>query len=473
MQFFLRIKVFLFLRNLHDVAERTHGAGHDRDLLHGLGVLLDCSNESMADFMVGNDPALLLAHDAVLLLLADQDLFNRDEQVLLGDVFALVLDGIDRRLVNHIGKIGADRPACCERNFLEVDGLVHPDVLGVNLQDRLTSLQVRALHDDPSVKAAGTKECLIQDLRAVRCAQDQDSLGRVKPVHLREELVQGLFSFFIASAVLRVTASADRIDLINENNAGRVFRCFAEKVPDTGCADADIELNEIRARQREERHMRLTCDRLGKKCFARSGRAHEQRSLRELCADGRIVIRIMQEIDDLDQRLLGLVLAGDVLEGNAGLPLDILLRGAAADAHDASASAHPAEEEGQEYPHQQNRQDIGQDKGYDKSRGIRHAAADNNVVLEHARSQGSLILRKSRIIAESRFLIGKTLLLCRNVDLVAVDLDARDIFLFHHGNKFRVGDLRRLRGNPAHKIADNQKCHHCGNQKHEKILTRL
>ena len=52
----------------------------------------------------------------------------------------------------------------------------------------------------------------------------------------------------------------------------------------------------------------------------------------------------MQEVDDFLQRLLRLVLTGHVRKRDAGLFLDVFLRGALADAHDAAAPAHGAVE---------------------------------------------------------------------------------------------------------------------------------
>ena len=261
-QFRLGVEVFFLFRDLHDVAERAHSAGHDRDLLHGFGVLLHGADEGVAHLVVGDDPPLLLVHDAVLLFLADQDLLDGFEEVLLGHVFAPVLDGVDRRLVDHVGQVAADRAARRERDLLQVHALVHLHVAGVHLQDRDAALEVRPLHDDPPVEAARSQERLVEDLRAVGRADDQDALGRLKAVHLGEQLVQGLLPLLVA-AVARIAAAPDRVDLVDEDDAGGVLVRFPEQVAHTGGADAHVEFNEIRSRQREERHMRLAGHRLG------------------------------------------------------------------------------------------------------------------------------------------------------------------------------------------------------------------
>ena len=120
MQFGLRIEVFLLLRHLHDIAQRAHRPGDNGDLLHRLGILLHRADQRVSDLVVGNDAPLLLAHDAVLFLFADKDLLHCLEEILLIDIFALMLDCVDSGLVDHIGQIGAHCSACSQRDLLEI-----------------------------------------------------------------------------------------------------------------------------------------------------------------------------------------------------------------------------------------------------------------------------------------------------------------------------------------------------------------
>ena len=67
--------------------------------------------------------------------------------------------------------------------------------------------------------------------------------------------------------------------------------------------------------------------------LAGSRGADEQRALGELCADVGVLFRVVEEVHDLLQGLLGLVLAGDVREGDAGFGLGIELGAGFAEAH--------------------------------------------------------------------------------------------------------------------------------------------
>ena len=89
---------------------------------------------------------------------------------------------------------------------------------------------------------------------------------------------------------------------------------LAEQVADAGGADADEHLDEIRAAQAEERHARLAGDRLGQQRLAGARRADQQHALGNAAAQGLILLRRLEEIDDLAQFGHRLVDAGHVVE---------------------------------------------------------------------------------------------------------------------------------------------------------------
>ena len=94
----------------------------------------------MSHFMIRNNPSLLLTHDAVLFLLTDKHYLNCVEQILLADELSAFLYRIDCRLVDHIGKIRADSTACRKCDRIQVNGLIHQYILGMNLQNIDTTL---------------------------------------------------------------------------------------------------------------------------------------------------------------------------------------------------------------------------------------------------------------------------------------------------------------------------------------------
>ena len=85
-------------------------------------------------------------------------------------------------------------------------------------------------------------------------------------------------------------------------------------------ADADEHLDEVRAADREERHVRLAGHRAGEQRLAGSRRAHQQHALRDAAAELLELLRFLEELDDFLELFLRFVDAGDVLER------DLLLR---------------------------------------------------------------------------------------------------------------------------------------------------
>ena len=131
-------------------------------------------------------------------------------------------------------------------------------------------------------------------------------------VHLHKELIERLFSLIMSAAKSRTAATADRIDLIDKDDACGRFLRRLKQVAHTGGADTDIHLDEIRTGYREKRNVRLTGSRLCKQRFTRSGRAYQQNAARNLCAELAVFGGIAQIFDDLAQLLFFLVRTGDI-----------------------------------------------------------------------------------------------------------------------------------------------------------------
>ena len=293
----------------------------------------------MAHLVVGHDAALLLAHDPILLLLAHQNHFHCLKQILLGYCAAAMLNRVDGCFVHHVGQVGAHCAGGGQGNLLKVHALIQKHVFGVDLKYVDTPVQVRLIHDNTAVKTSRTEQSRVQDLRAVGGCQNQKSLGGIEAVHLGKKLVQGLLTLVIASHTA-VTAAANGIDLINENDTGGIFCCVLKQVADTGCTHTHEHFHKIGTRQGIEWHMGLTCHRFCKKGLTCSGRAYQQSALGELGANLGVFTGIVKEVHDLGQGFLGLILPGHILKGDAGLLLHIHLGIALANPHD-SAAAHP------------------------------------------------------------------------------------------------------------------------------------
>src|SRR3546814_4851663 len=77
--------------------------------------------------------------------------------------------------------------------------------------------------------------------------------------------------------------------------------------------------------------------------LAGARRADQQTALRDLAAEALELLRVAQELDDLLQLLLGLVYAGDVVEGDATDLLGQQARLRLAEAHGLRSEEHTSE----------------------------------------------------------------------------------------------------------------------------------
>ena len=113
----------------------------------------------------------------------------------------------------------------------------------------------------------------------------------------------------------------DSVNLVDKNDAGRALLALLEHVAHAAGTDADKHLNEVGARDGEERHPGLAGDGAGKEGLAGSGRADEKHALRNLAPQALEALRVAEELHHLFQLLSRLVDPGDIGEGDLPLAL--------------------------------------------------------------------------------------------------------------------------------------------------------
>ena len=191
----------------------------------------------------------------------------------------------------------------------------------------------------------------VQHVRTVGRGDDDDPFVAVESVHLDQQLVERLLALVVPAAETRSTVAADRVDLVDEDDARRVLLGLVEHVADARRADPDEHLDEIGTGDREERHLGLAGDGLGEQRLAGTRRAHHQHAAGDLAAELLELGGIAQEVDQLPDLFLGLLHARHVGEGDLDLILADEARAALAERERtpaAPAALHLAHEE---YPH--------------------------------------------------------------------------------------------------------------------------
>ena len=115
----------------------------------------------------------------------------------------------------------------------------------MDLEYVLAFLYVGHRDDHLPVETAGPEQCRVEDVRPVGGREDYDAVLGIEAVHLDEHLVEGLFPFVMAAAVAGSAGSPDRVQLVDEKDAGGALAALLEEVAYAARADADEHLHEI------------------------------------------------------------------------------------------------------------------------------------------------------------------------------------------------------------------------------------
>ena len=264
----------------------------------------------------------------------------------------------------------------------------------MNLQDLLAADEVGVRDDDLTVEAAGPQQRRIEHVGPVGRGDDDDAFVLLEAVHLDEQLVERLLALVVAAAKAGAAMATDRVDFVDEDDAGRVLLRLLEHVAHAACADADEHFDEVGARNREEGHVRFARDRARGQCLAGARRADKQHAARDASAEFLELLRVAQELDDLLQVFLGFVDASDVLERHASLRLGQKLGLRLAEAHRlAGAALHLPGHVDPQAQEQQHRQDAGDDREQPVVAVRRRLGRDRHVLLVKRLHEAGVVRR--------------------------------------------------------------------------------
>ena len=235
----------------------------------------------------------------------------------------------------------------------------------MDLEDGLPTSQIRPVHDHLAVEPPRANQRRVQNVRTVGGGHDDHALGGVEAVHLRQQLVERLLALVVTAdeAAGAGARLADGVQLVDEDDAGRLVLGLLEEVAHACGAHAHEHLDELGAGQREERHVGLTGDRAGQQRLAGAGRTDEEDALGQPAAEALILAWVLEEVDDLDQLRLRLVDAGHVGEGRLQLLAveDLVLAAPERQCLRRSA-AHAAHEEHPDRDHDRERDDPAEEQ---------------------------------------------------------------------------------------------------------------
>ena len=195
----------------------------------------------------------------------------------------------------------------------------------------------------------------------VRGGDQDDVVLHLEAVHLDEQLVQRLLALVVPAAEPGTAVAADGVDLVHEDDAGRVLLRLLEQVTHARGADPDEHLDEVRPGDREERNAGLPGYGAGQQRLAGARGPVEQHALRDARPECLELLRVLEELLDLVELLHGLVDPGDVAEGDLRRVDGHPLRARLAEGHDLRAAAlHLVDDEEPEQQEDDEGQDVGE-----------------------------------------------------------------------------------------------------------------
>src|SRR3984893_10398013 len=166
------------------------------------------------------------------------------------------------------------------RDRLPLDVRRERNLADMHLEDALAADDVGVRHHDLAVEAARAQKRRIEHIGTVRRRDQDDAHIGLEPIHLDEELIQGLFALVISSSEPGATTPPDGVDFIYEDDAGRILLGLRKHVADAARADADEHFHEIRSGNREEGHVGFPRDGARQQRLARPRRADQQYAAR-------------------------------------------------------------------------------------------------------------------------------------------------------------------------------------------------
>ena len=238
--------------------------------------------------------------------------------MLHGHRFGVLPCGEQCGFIDEVGEVGAGQSRRSLRKRFQRHIVGERDVLGVNAQYPLASLDVGSIHDHLPVKPSRTQKGGVENIGPIRRRDDDDAAVLFKPVHLDQQLIQCLFPLIMPAAESRTAVTADSVDLVDEDDARCALFPLLEKVADTTGPDADEHFHEVRPGDCEEGHARFPCHGARQKGLAGAGRAQQKNAPRDFAAEPLKLRRLLQELDNLRQLDLRFVGPGHIKECDVG-----------------------------------------------------------------------------------------------------------------------------------------------------------
>ena len=200
----------------------------------------------------------------------------------------------------------------CDLPQVDPSGQVHPP--RVDLQDLQPGLLTGSRKLNLTIDAAGTEQSRVEDVDAVGGHDDLDVLRRLEAVQLIEEFEHRPLNFRIAAAGLDSRRS-DGVDLVHEDDGGRVLASHGEQLSDHPGSFSDVLLDQLGSGHPDEGAVGVMGDGASEEGLSGAWRSVEKNSLGLSDAESFEDFRMFdRQLDDLLDFLDLLLEAADHVE---------------------------------------------------------------------------------------------------------------------------------------------------------------
>ena len=394
------------------------------------------ANNGVTRLVISRVQLLFLAHHHGATFRAHEDLVLGFLELLHGHHALVGTGSKQRRFVDQIGKICTGETGGAAGNHAGIHVFRDWHLAHMNLEYVLATTDIRQWHSYLAVETTRAQQRRIQHVGAVGGSDDDDAFIAIKPVHFHQQLVQGLFTLIVAATDTGATGTAHRINLIDEDDAGRMLFGLLKHVTDTAGTNTHKHFHKVRAGNAEERHLGLPRNGLGQQGFTRTGRTDHQHAAGNLAAQALEFRRITQKLDQLLHFFLGFFHPCHIGKGGLDLVFAEQLGLGLAEGHRPAAAftttLHLAHEEDEDRQNNQDRQ-YRQEQLHQEALTLGLHTYHIHLVLDQRRHQVGIQCRRFHRLELAAILVGAS-------DRAFADLGFLHVTTLHPRNKIRVGD---------------------------------
>ena len=150
-----------------------------------------------------------------------------------------------RSLIDQVSQVGTGHTGSALGDCVEPNITGQRNLPGMHPQNSFPAPHIGSIHHDLPIEPAGTEKRRIEHVRAVRGRDENHSIVGLEPVHLHQQLIQGLLPLVVPASESGTAVPSNRIDLVDEDDARSMRLALLEQVADPAGTDTDEHLDEV------------------------------------------------------------------------------------------------------------------------------------------------------------------------------------------------------------------------------------